>query len=134
MGYNQNTARSILYGPRYLGGCNLFHLYDRQGQAQLDQSLKFWRAEKEEAGQLLRIAVAWAQFNAGISAGIFDDVWTQLPHLESRLLASLRDYLRTIDARLELDTHFVPEKQRENDSYIMDHVLDSGEFTAGAIK
>ena len=126
MGYCRNTHRAILFGPKFLGGCSFFHLYDKQSLFQLQLFLKFWRSPGTEAGRLLRIAVSWAQLYAGVSYGIFENTAVPLPHLQCKWLLSVRAYLSTIMATLDLDETYVPETQRENDSYIMDHVLRAG--------
>jgi hypothetical protein len=53
-----------------------------------------------------------------------------LPHYEQRFLASMRDFLGSIDAQLEVDQDFVPACQRVNDFYLMDLAMNSGRFTA----
>jgi hypothetical protein len=58
----------------------------------------------------------------------------QLPHFEQRFIASMRAFLGSIDAQLEVDQDYVPEPQRCNDFYIMDLALSSGVFTAQQLK
>jgi hypothetical protein len=52
-----------------------------------------------------------------------------LPHYEQRFIASMRAFLGSIDAQLEVDQDFVPERQRRNDFYLMDLAMSSGAFT-----
>ncbi|KAI2502874.1 hypothetical protein MHU86_11543 [Fragilaria crotonensis] len=86
------------------------------------------------AGQLLRCLVAWAQYGVGTSKPLLDDVTTKLPHMESRWLASLRDYLASIRASLQLDITGVANLEREHDKFIMDCIIDSGHFSPNEIK
>ena len=123
-GFNRNTKEEVLCGPNWLGGANFFHLYDIQGHGQLKLFITSWRTPKTHSGQLLRIAVSWAQYCTGTGRSIFKDVTTPLPHLESQWLKSLRTYLKDINGWLEIGTNTVPELQREHDSFIMDAVLD----------
>ncbi|KAI2512751.1 hypothetical protein MHU86_1539 [Fragilaria crotonensis] len=57
-----------------------------------------------------------------------------MPHLESKWIASLRTFLSTIDATIEVDDPGIPPLQREHDSYLMDHVLESRQFQPAQIR
>jgi hypothetical protein len=57
-----------------------------------------------------------------------------LPHFESKWLHSVRDFLRLIQGNLRLDRPSIPEIQRVNDSYIMDHILERGDFSSKEIQ
>ena len=142
MGYNRCTATPVVYGPLYLGGASLFHLYDDQGYGQIRTFLKFWRTPNSKPGMLLRIAYAWAQFTVGTSISILQGSGTthphlnipmkgigaKHPHLESKWIASMRDYLRGVGGYMTLDTSYIPPLQRQNDLFLMDLVLDSVQF------
>lgn len=132
-GFNRNTKREILYGPLELGGANFRHLYVEQGVGQIGLFIKNWRL-RSMAGKLLRIAVGWFQVQVGTSFSILERVHPPLPHLESKWLASLRDFLASIDASLQLDNPGIPPLQRCHDTYIMDGILSSGKFTAAEIR
>ena len=110
-GYNRNTASSVLFGPHYLGGAGFFHLYDEQGYGQVKLFMKSWRSPDSLQGRILRVSLAWAQYNAGIGVSILEDTTTKLPHLESVYLASLQDYLASTGGLLELNGDFVVPKQ-----------------------
>ena len=127
-GFNRYTRREVLFGPSYLGGASFFHLYDEQGHGQLSYFLKSWRSPHTHAGQMLRIAVAWAQYSVGTGTSIFKDTSTKLPHFESKWLASVRGYLATVGGSLQLDQDTVPKLQRQHDKFIMDIVIASGKF------
>jgi hypothetical protein len=100
---------------------------------QLQFFVKHW-SHPTDPGLLLRVAVAWAQLNSGVCYSIFQDVVSPLPHLESRWLRSVRDFLRLIQGTLRLDRPSIPEIQRVNDSFIMDHVLERGNFSSKDIQ
>jgi hypothetical protein len=127
-GFNRNTSRNILFGPTRLGGAGFCPFSTEQGVGQLQYFVKHW-THPLEPRQLLRIAVSWAQLNVGVSYSIFHNVVPSLPHFESKWLASLRHFLQMIQGTLRLDTTFVPEIQRVNDTHIMDHVLEQGLFS-----
>jgi hypothetical protein len=46
----------------------------------------------------------------------------------------MRAFLGTIDAQLEVDQSFVPDRQRENDFYLMDLAMSSDVFTAKQLR
>ena len=123
-GYNRNTKKEILYGPLELGGANFRHLYVQQGVGQVTTFLKHWRL-KSLAGKLLKIAVTWFQQQARVSFSILHDVTTPLPHLESKWIGSLRQFLSDTGFKLHLDDAAIPKLQRKYDVHIMDVIIQS---------
>ena len=89
--------------------------------------IKYWRSPCQ-AGKLLRIAVAWTQHSVGTSTSFLLDTTTKLPHMESKWLYSLREFLRYIKGHLELDHTYVPKPECVHDYFIMEAVLQSGEL------
>ena len=132
-GFNRHTKREILYGPIELGGANFRHLYIEQGIGQVGLFIKHWRSNST-AGKLLRIAVSWFQYQLGTSFSFLENVTTPLPHLESKWLQSLRDFLASIQSSLHLDDTSLSPLQRHHDSHIMDSILASGKFTAAEVR
>ncbi|KAI2500300.1 hypothetical protein MHU86_14180 [Fragilaria crotonensis] len=106
-GFNRNTKREVLYGPIELGGANFRHLFVEQGIGQLQ---------------------------VGTSYSLLERVHTSLPHLESKWILSLREFLASIDSQLQLDNASIPQTQRQHDTHIMDGILSSGKFTAAEIR
>jgi hypothetical protein len=90
--------------------------------------IKYWRSPCQ-AGQLIRHATAWTQYNIGTSTSFLKDVKTPLPHMEVKWLNSLRDYLKTVSGSIELDNDYVPQLERVRDCHIMDLVLESTQFS-----
>ena len=133
-GYNRHTHRAIVFGSTKYGGANFRHLYSIQGAGQLQVFLKYWRTPASQAGRLLRISVAWLQLSVGVSFPVFQNVATPLPHSESLWLMSIRKFLCTINGNLQLTPTYVPEKPREGDSFIMDHILESSWFSPREIR
>ena len=132
-GFNRNTSRNILFGPTKYNGGGFRPLSTEQGVGQLQFFVKNW-THTMEIGKLLRIAVAWAQVNTGVGYPIFEHVIPSLPHFESKWLNMMRHFLRMIQGRLRLSETFLPEIQRVNDSFIMDHVLERGTFSPPEIR
>ena len=133
-GFNRNTKREIVYGPMAYGGANFRHLYMHQGVGQITTFMKHWRQPNTIPGKLLRCTVAWTQMTAGTSYSILQRVYEDLPHLESRWLTSMRNFMADINATIELDETGVPTVQRQADTYIMDQILESNKFTAAQIR
>jgi hypothetical protein len=127
-GYNRNTHRCIVFAPIRYGGGGFISLYLLQGEGQILTFLKHWRTDTD-AGNLLRIALSWAQLHVGTSVCFLTDTTTPLPHLPGRWLRSLRQFLARIDGSIELDHYFLPPIQRDRDVYIMDMILQSASFT-----
>ena len=133
-GYNRNTASAVLFGPHFLGGAGFFHLYDEQGYGQLKLFMKTWRTPDSLQGKLLRVTLAWAQYNAGTGISILEDTTTAMPHLESEYLASMRGYLASTGSFLELKDNFVVPKQREADNFLMTIALESRKFKPAQLR
>ena len=127
-GYNRKTKREIIYGPAHLGGANFRSLYSVQGVGQMLSFIKYWRSPCQ-GGKLLRIAVAWTQLNLGTSRSFLQDTATRLPHMESKWLKSLRDYLKYVNGSIEIDQTYIPTLERVHDFFIMDAILDSHRFS-----
>ena len=132
-GYNRNTKREVIFGPQIYGGADFRRLYDQQGIGQVQQFLKHWR-KQSIAGQLLVCLVAWCNYSVGTSRCIMEDVHTPLPHLESKWLASLRTYLATINAWIEVDRTGIAPLERCQDMFIMDAVLASKKYSNAEIQ
>ena len=132
-GYNRNTKKAILYGPLELGGANFRPLYIQQGVGQAMNFIKHWRLNST-AGKLLRIALDWFQMQAGVSYVILEKVSPVLPHLESKWIASLRQFLADHDMYFQLRGVTLPQPQRKYDVLLMDVILDSKRFTPREIR
>jgi hypothetical protein len=76
----------------------------------------------------------WIQYCAGTSKPVLEDTETELPHLESSWIASMRQYLQDVGGTIQLDDTGVLERQREGDSFIMDYVTQHPQFQPGQIK
>ena len=128
-GYNCHTKREILFGPVIYGGAKFTHLYVQQGFQQVKYFMQHWRANTS-VGKMIQCALAWTQVTVGTSYPILETTRTGLPHLEVKWMASLRSFLASIDAGFLLDEPKVPAiQQRQGDSYIMDHILESRIFS-----
>ena len=132
-GFNRNTKTEVLYGPKELGGADFRHLIVQQGIAQTMYFLRHWRSQSS-TGKLLKCTMAWAQLTAGTSYPILERVTDPLPHLEAKWIGSLRNFLATISASIQLDDPCIPAPQREHDHYLMDMIAQSARFTPAEIR
>ena len=132
-GFNRNTKKEILYGPLELGGANFRPLYVQQGVGQVMLFIKHWRL-RSAAGKLLQVALSWFQQQTGVSYSILATVTTPLPHLESKWIRSLREFLAFTNMTLTVDEPAIPPLERERDLYLMDAILDSNAFTEAEIR
>jgi hypothetical protein len=127
-GFNRNTKSEVLYGPRDLGGADFLHLAVQQGICQVTYFLRHWRLQSP-VGKLLKCTMAWLHLSVGMSYSVLEHVNEPLPHLESKWIRSLRDFLASISASLHLDDPCVPPLQREHDQYLMDMIIECKRFT-----
>jgi hypothetical protein len=116
------------------GGLGFFN---QQYATLLNKGIKkphvLWRSPCQ-AGQSLRIAVAWAQYVACTSTPILEDVGSPLPHLETKWITSLRTFLKYTGATIELDESYLTNREGEHDWHIMDAIIQSGKFSPKEIR
>ena len=116
----------VIYGPVELGGASFHPLWVQQGIGQVTLFLHQWR-KNTQGGQLSRIAVAWFQVQTGVSSfPILEYSERPLPQLESKWIASMRQFLATIKANIVIDDFEPPKLQRLHDFVIMDIMQASG--------
>jgi hypothetical protein len=120
LAYSRTSPLSVLFGPTPLGGISLRQHSTEQGLLQIKLFLKHWRTP-HIAGQLLRIAVSWAQLVSGVGQSILVDTSRPLPQLQLlRWLLSLRQFLQATNATITVDHDCVIPIQRQNDIHLID--------------
>ena len=72
MQYNRHTAAAILFAPINYAGGGFVHLYMLQDEGQICNFLKHWQTDTV-VSKMLKIDVAWAQWQAGTSHAILLD-------------------------------------------------------------
>eukprot|EP00957_Ditylum_brightwellii_P028271 2135274-Ditylum_brightwellii.AAC.1 len=87
--------------PYNLGGAAITSLVDIQGIEQIKNFLCHMKTDSD-IGKMLEIAYAWAQYQTGWNIPILDDIKMPLPHFEARWLKSLQNYLKEINATIEV--------------------------------
>ena len=82
--------------------------------------LKHWRTPHEEAGRLLRITLAWYQYQAGVSYPVLTNPTTDLSYTQSNFIPAVRNYLCKIQGSIKVDKPYIYPKLRSNDKSIME--------------
>ena len=90
-----------------LGGASFRPLWVQLAVSQVTLFLRQWR-RSTQGGRLSRIALAWFQVQTGVSFPLLGFPKRSLPQLESKWFASLRTFLATIDATIEIDAFVLP--------------------------
>ena len=124
-GYNRNTAKPIRFCPKSSGGCGLIPWKVLQGEGQVNLFIKHWRTNTV-ISQMLRMTLAWAQWNAGISEPILNAPTIPLPHLEARWISSLRQSLTDAQMNILHDTQYTVTPEREGDQHLMNWIINKG--------
>jgi hypothetical protein len=126
--HNHNSPKILMYGHPSLSGGGFIRLYMIQGKGQIQLFLKFWRTQSE-ISQVLLITLAWCQYQAGTSKPVLEHPKDHIPYLEARWLPSLRTFLASIDASIELDKTYCIPHQRQGDYHLMDKANYNTAFT-----
>ena len=132
-GFNRHTPQPIRCAPASFAGCGMIPWWVLQSEGQLLLFLKHWRTNTM-ISRTLRIAVAWAQWQTGLSNSFLFDVSTSLPHFEARWLKSLRVALDRASLKLHIHKTYVVPPERTNDQHIMEWVVEHSELLDHAIR
>jgi hypothetical protein len=127
-GFTRKTAYALLFAPTKMAGGGFIHWSTVQGEGQIQHFLKHWRTHTD-ISQLLRIALAWTQWQAGIDTSILSDCFTPIDYVECRWILSLRKALRASHASFRLGSSFVQSPERTYDPHIMDCARRSKHFS-----
>ena len=77
---------------------------------------------------MLRIAISWTQAFLGISIHFLTDVHQPIPPCGNSLLLDLRQFLKTINAKLNFSCPSDQHKSRTNDRFIMDIAMNQSRW------
>jgi hypothetical protein len=124
IGFNDNTAHRVVYGPSRYGGLGFRDLFVEQGIGQVEMLVRHLRANSTQ-GTLIRITLAWWQLVVGVSYPLLETTNMAIPHLAPNWLSSMRSFLTNMDASIHINglTKTLPTTLRENDACIMDVIL-----------
>lgn len=126
MGLPPTFPLELVYGDKYFGGIGLLILFAEQGMHQTLLFLRHVRADTS-LGQQLIIAIRYYQLHAGISESALEYT-APLPYVNFPWIDSLRQYLYQASGILKMTTPWLPTKQRQGDSFIMDKMTQSKRF------
>jgi hypothetical protein len=101
MGFNKNMLLAVVFGPAYLGGVGLRHLYDEQGSLKTSALVERIR-QNGHLGQMMWIAIKWGQVSAGVGFALLGKPERCLPHAVGQWLFSLRDFLADSEFTLKI--------------------------------
>ena len=97
-------------------------MYSIQGVKNTIQMLKHLRADTT-VGKLFRIAISWLQRRASIVQCVMCRLDREIPQTSSKLLMGIREFLSS--CRASIIMRDPPKGLRAEDTFIMDHVLNS---------
>lgn len=78
--------------------------------------------------------MAWLQLSLGVSSPVLEHTSKELPHMEALWVGSMRQSLASTKTIIQLDQSYIPPRQRENDVYVMDLILESNHYTPNEIR
>jgi hypothetical protein len=128
-GYNCNSPKEVVYGPRELFGFGINDYYNEQGIKQLT-ALVGHIHQDSETGRLMRIELQWCRVQAGTSEHLLGSTNAPIDYIETCWIMCIWDFLRTYGLRIDFSGTPLPEVQCDNDEFIMDAVRERGGCSA----
>lgn len=116
---NRKMSRTVLTAPIELGGIaypNMETLQDQLGITNVMRQLQLGK----EISTDLRILVAQAQLESGLTAPILDDTSVKVNYIEPGLIMHLHDRLQSLDGSIVIEGAWCPSTQRGHDQSIME--------------
>ena len=123
-GFSSTAPLEYRYGDERFGGYGFTPLTVFRDSILIQTFIKHLRANSE-LGQTLRIALAWAQLQAGVGFSILARPGDNIPHLDSRYFPLLRKALYQADTAVQLNNTRNYQSQTTYDRYIMEEALKS---------
>ena len=93
-GYNRNTKREILKGPKALEGGGFIPIETSAGSGYVRHLLKHWRSSEEESSKMIYILYAWNVMSTGVSFPLLEHQEIKLPHLKGKIIPAIRENWR----------------------------------------
>ena len=125
MGYNCNSPKEVVYGPRELFGFGMHDYYIEQGIKQLTALVGHIRQDSE-TGRLMRIELQWCQVQAGTAKHLLGDPQDSIDYIETCWIMCIRDFLRTYGLKVDFSATPLPKTQCVSDEFIMDAIRERG--------
>jgi hypothetical protein len=121
IGYDHSTHRSIAFGPKELGGMGIRHLFTKMMEMKMQAVMSHIRA-RSRLGHAFRITIEYLQLVSGQIQPIFKSN-SKIPYIHPNWLLYLRDYLITINAKMQINNLWRITTLRHHDIVIMDEVI-----------
>jgi len=121
LGYPCTFPRAIVYAASDRGRLGFRHLGYEQGVQKCLQVIKHLRAHTT-IGRIYDTTITHYQLMSGLSRSILVDT-RPLPWSSARWIDQLRDFLHTIQGRIDLCQPWIPPPRQVHDRFIMDDVL-----------
>jgi hypothetical protein len=126
MGYNCNSPKEVIYGPRKLFGLGVNDYYIEQGIKQLTALAGHVRQDSQTS-RMMRIQLHWCQVQAGTEQHLLGNPTDSIDYIETCWIMSIRDFLRTYNLSVDFTVKTLPTVQCSGDEFIMDGIqLRSG--------
>jgi hypothetical protein len=133
IGYKRRLSRKLTFGPRQFGGLGIPHLLSYKISSQIKLVMRHLRTPGQPH-LLSRVNISRLQQIAGISKPVLESPHLRLPHLKGSWLTHFRGSLTAIRASIQIANLRPIPLQRSHDSYIMDFVLSSQQFSDREIR
>ena len=108
-GFNRNTHRSILLGPKSVGGAGFVPSIVRQGTEMTKNFLKHWQDATTITGKSLRAVLNWTQHQSGFSQAILANPSLPMTHVTSDLTTTVQNCLAAINGNITLEPDCTPD-------------------------
>ena len=126
---NKNYSRTLLQADDQYAGLNVTHIYDLMGMEKTKFLFMHLRRQDTTA-KLLQIAMQSLQLECGSEKLFFNIDYSQYsPLVTPTWCTNLWEYYDARAIYMDLDLEIVAKKQRKNDNFIMDILVQQGTFT-----
>eukprot|EP00957_Ditylum_brightwellii_P209308 15361161-Ditylum_brightwellii.AAC.2 len=128
MGHHSTFPQLIAFAPMYYGGIGLYTIDREQAVAKISYAMTHIR-KKKSIGEEFIIALHCAHLQAGTVHPLLVDT-QPIPHLEGKCIRHLHECLECIQGKLYLTELKDPEIYGENNTYVMDQIMDTDNIAA----
>jgi hypothetical protein len=129
MGYNRHMPRAVVFAPQESLGCGLRSLQHEQGVQQAMLLIRHLR-DNSTLGKSMLVLLRTYQVLAGTRDPVLMDTRPiSYVERESKWLTTLRQFLTTAHAQIEIPDPWNVPLLRSNDAYIMELLLDEQRYS-----
>jgi hypothetical protein len=122
LGYNRHMPREVVFGPKALGGINLFDLKTAYGV----EALLFFQESvfrRDDVGTAALISLQTSQLEAGIQTPLLQDTSVHVPYLTPTWILSIRQFMYNHHLSLQVTESLNLTPTCQEDACIMDVAL-----------